>query len=101
MFKHKGIESDKEIMEMIFGDLEDGFTRELIDELVPSIIQGSIIYKQISAIKYMVQYTQGGTISEVINTINNELVPHIGTDFTNKAYFLAHMVNKLILNKKE
>ena len=100
LFRALGIESDKEIMEMIFGNLDDVFTKELIDELIPSIIQGSIIYKQISAVKYMVQFTQGGTISEVINTINNELLPHIGTDFTNKAYFLAHMVNKLILNKK-
>ena len=101
IFRALGIESDKEILEIIFGDLEDSVTQELLDEFTSTIKNSSIIYKQISAIKYLKEFTQGGTVSEVINIINNELIPHIGYDYTSKAYFLGHMVKKLIYNKKK
>ena len=100
LFRALGIESDKEILEIIFGDLDDQVNEELMMELIASIKQGGILFKQISAIKYLKQYTQGQTISEVINIINNELIPHIGMEYNNKIFFLGHMVKKLLLNKK-
>jgi DNA-directed RNA polymerase II subunit RPB2 len=100
IFRALGFESDKEILEIIFGDLDLIENKELLNELVESVKAGSILYNQISAIKYLKQFTQGQTVSEAINIINNELIPHIGLDYVNKAYFLGHMVKKLIYNKK-
>ena len=100
IFRALGFESDKEILELIFGDLEDKINKELLNELLPSIYQGSKLYDCISCIKYMSQYTKGNSVSEVINILNTELVPHIGISYTNKGFFLGHMVKNLIYNKK-
>ena len=37
VFRFLGIESDKEILEYIFSDLEDDVNKELIDDMIPSI----------------------------------------------------------------
>ena len=100
IFRALGYESDKEILELILGDLEDEVNKELIGELIPSIYEGSILYDSISCIKYMRQFTKGSSVSEVIHILNTELLPHIGTSYTNKGYFLGHMIKKLIYNKK-
>ena len=100
MFRALGFESDKEILELIFSNLDNPVALELQHEMLPTIKSGNIIYKQINAIKYMKNFTKGGTVSEVINIINNELIPHVGFDYLEKAYFLGHMVSKLIYNKK-
>ena len=95
-----GFESDKEILELILGDLEDEVNQEIMDELIPSIYDGNKLYDAISCIKYMSQFTRGSSVSEVINILNTELLPHIGNSYTNKGFFLGHMVKKLIYNKK-
>ena len=100
IFRALGFESDREILEIILGDLENDVTVELLEEFTSTITHSSIIYKQMSAIKYLKDYTKGGTVAEVVNILNNELIPHIGYDFINKAYFLGHMAKKLIYNKK-
>ena len=100
VFRALGYESDKEILELIFGNLEDDVNKELLNELIPSIYEGKFLYDSISCIKYMKLFTKGNSEMEVINILNKELVPHIGTSFTNKAHFLGHMVKKLIYNKK-
>ena len=84
LFRALGLESDKDIIKVILGDLDDEINGELMMELIPSIKHSSFIFRQISAIKYLKQFTQGQTISEVINIINNELIPHVGMDYVNK-----------------
>ena len=101
IFRALGFESDKEILELILGDLKSEVNQELLDEFTSTITKSSILYKQITAIKYLKDFTKGGSVSEVINILNNELIPHIGYDFINKAYFLGHMVKKLIYNKNK
>jgi len=101
IFRALGFETDKEILELILGDLESDVNKELLNEFYSTVKNSSFLYKQIGCITYLKDFTQNGTISEVINIINNELIPHIGYDYTNKAYFLAHMVKKLVLNKKK
>ena len=100
VFRALGYESDKEILELIFGDINNEVNKELIDEMIPTIYEGNKLYDSISCIKYMSQYTKGNSTSEVVNILNTELIPHIGSSYINKGYFLGHMVNKLIYNKK-
>ena len=101
IFRVLGFETDKEIIELILGDLDKDYNKEILPELVSTVKAGSIIYKQISALKYLKQFTQGQTISKAMNIINNELIPHVGLDYVSKAYFLGHMVKKLLFNKLE
>ena len=49
----------------------------------------------------MKQFTKGSSASEVVNIFNTELVPHIGSSYSSKAYFLGHMVKKLLYNKNK
>ena len=100
IFRALGFESDKEILELVLGNLENDVNQELLNDFISTIKNGSIVYKQISAVNYLKDFVQGGTVSEVINIINNELIPHVGYDYTNKAYFLGHMVKSIIYNKK-
>ena len=101
IFRFLGVESDKDILEYIFNDFDDEVNKELIDEMIPSVKDGSIIYTKEGALKYLTQFTQHNIKNEVYNVITNELVPHVGTNYVDKAYFLGHMVKKLLLKKKE
>ncbi len=101
IFRALGYESDREILEIIFGDIETEVNSALMEDLIPTIENSSLVYKQISAIKYLKEFTKGKTISEVINILNNELIPHIGYEFRNKAYFLGLMTQKLVYNSRK
>ena len=101
IFRALGFESDKEIMELIFGDLDDEVNQEFFNDIIPTIHAGRILYDSISCIKYMSQYTKGNSVSEVINILNSELLPHIGSSYVNKAYYLGYMTKKLLLNKNK
>ena len=52
-----GVESDKDILEYIFNDFDDEVNKELIDEMIPSVKDGSIIYTKEGALKYLTQFT--------------------------------------------
>ena len=101
IFRFLGIESDKEILEYIFNDLEDDVNKELIDEMIPSIKEGNIVYTQEGAMEYLKQFTKHNIASQVYNVITNELIPHVGSNYNNKSIFLGHMIKKLLLRKKE
>ena len=85
IFRVLGFETDKEIIELILGDLDKDYNKEILPELVSTVKAVSIIYKQISALKFLKQFTQGQTISKAMNIINNELIPHVGLDYVSKS----------------
>ena len=100
IFRALGYESDREILELIFGNLDTEVNQELIDDLESTIENSSVLFKQIPAIKYLKEFTKSKTTAEVINILNNELIPHIGYEYENKAYFLGVMTQKLIYNSR-
>ena len=100
IFRFLGLESDKEILENIFNKLDDDVNQELIDEMIPSIKEGSVAYTQHGAGEFLKQFTQHNIVSQVYNIITNELIPHVGNNYTNKAVFLGYMVRKLLYRKK-
>ncbi len=100
IFRFLGIESDKEILEYIFKDLDEDVNQELLNDIIPSINEGSIIYSQYGSGDYLKQFTQHKIISQVYDIITNELVPHVGNCYQDKAIFIGYMVFKLLLRKK-
>jgi DNA-directed RNA polymerase II subunit RPB2 len=116
LFRVLGIESDKEIFEYIFSNLDDEFSKQGMNLLITSIDNedNKLIYDQISALKYLEKFIKnlnqqggqqsGGEIQRnrveryalLFKNIYDNLFPHVGNDFREKALYLGHCVNQLL-----
>ena len=106
MFRVLGIETDKQIVEYIVNDINK-CSKEILNWLKPSIIDGSNIRTQEEAFNYI---SKGMTIlgqpkdikldkqkkyEYIKNMLNRDFLTQMDNDFNNKALFLGYMVNKL------
>ena len=95
MMRALGIESDREIIEMCLLDMERN--KELIDIFIPSIHDAGKIFNQEMALTYIGSLTKGKTLDHAFEIVSNYFLPHIGVmNFRDKAFFLGHMVKKLL-----
>ena len=96
-----GVVSDKEIIEYCLLDMEKN--SEMVDLFIPSIHDAGTIFTQSAAIEYISQlFMKRGTITETFNILMNYFLPHVGeNNFIDKAYFLGHMVFKMLRVKLE
>jgi DNA-directed RNA polymerase II subunit RPB2 len=106
LFRALGIETDKEIMEMIFYDMKS----EHIAMLKGCVFDGRVAYTKSSAILYICKYLNTGSIPKelsgntdlriaaVENILMNEFLPHCGKNFQDKALYLGFMTKKLLHN---
>jgi DNA-directed RNA polymerase II subunit RPB2 len=96
LFRLLGIETDKDILRHILWNLNTKKSKLFMEMLSPSLENNCYIYDRISAIKYLVNLSQGSTTSHLLDTISTDLFPHIGDSYTSKAYYLGYVVHKLI-----
>jgi DNA-directed RNA polymerase II subunit RPB2 len=96
LFRALGIESDKEILEYIFYNLDDEKSKLFIEFLRPTLENSSLIYTQELAIKYLSNLTLGNTSSHCIDIIQTDVFPHVGNDFKQKVFYLGYVVHKLL-----
>jgi DNA-directed RNA polymerase II subunit RPB2 len=90
-----GVISDKKIIEYCLLDLEKYQT--YMELFIPSIHDASRIFTQVTAIKYIATFTKGKTVPHVLEILMNYFLPHIGeNNFTDKAYYIGHMVKELL-----
>lgn len=90
-----GVESDKDIIRHCILNLDTN--SQMIDEFIPSVHDAGSIFTQQAAIHYIKEFTKRGTVNGVIEILMDYFLPHIGTsNFIDKAYFLGHMVYKLL-----
>jgi DNA-directed RNA polymerase II subunit RPB2 len=90
-----GIASDKEIIKMCLLDLEK--YENYISLFIPSIHDAGNIFNQEVALKYLATLTKGKTLPHILEILMDYLLPHIGeTNFTDKAFFIGHMVKELL-----
>ena len=90
-----GVISDKKIIEFCLLDIEKN--EEYLELFVPSIHDAGKIFNQETALKYISTFTKGKTIPHVMEILMNYLLPNIGElNFTQKAYFIGYMVNRLL-----
>ena len=90
-----GVISDKKIIEYCLLDLEKYKT--YMELFIPSIHDASRIFTQVTAIKYIATFTKGKTIPHVLEILMNYFLPHIGeNNFTDKAFYIGHMVKELL-----
>lgn len=123
LFRYLGIESDKEIIEMICGDLKSQVGKRLAIELIPSIQDKVImtynIYDKQSSDALLAplertrtQLSGGRELKDISKnkvqrlaylqkTMQQTFLPHCGTDNKAKAFYLAYMIKRLLLNYLE
>lgn len=90
-----GISSDKDIIRHIVLDLKTG--HKYLKELTPSVYDGSRIFTQALAIKFIATLTKGKTVHHAYEILCDYLLPHIGEmNFKEKAYYIGHMVLEML-----
>ena len=121
LFRMFGIESDTDIMKMIVGDMTTELGIKMIELLRPCAHDPLIIkyhvYDRQNAEKYLEPLTSRSKtnitttgndlmdmhknkvnkLSFLYDTILENVLPHSGVDFLNKAYYLAYMTRKMLL----
>ena len=92
LFRALGLESDEEIVRLIFPDAKD----TLQEDLVPSIEDSYPIYNKYTAIKYIMSLTKGFTEAHVLDILQNLMLPHVPDEPMTKALYLADMARSVI-----
>ena len=99
LFRCLGIESDKEILEHIFGDVTK-MPQEYIDFIMPSVrhcADDTIrIFSQVDAIESLKDYVRYKSNEHVHNIITQDIFPNMGNDYGEKARFLGYLVRYMM-----
>ena len=89
-----GVVSDKSIIEHCLLSTDN---KELVDLFIPSVHDAAGIFTQQSALEYIKEFTKRRTIAGVMEILMDYFIPHIGVkNFSDKAFFLGHMVYKML-----
>jgi DNA-directed RNA polymerase II subunit RPB2 len=91
VFRALGVISDKDIIAHCLLDMEK--YESMIDIFIPSVHDASTIMTQQNALQYIALLTKGKGTRHAIDYF----LPHVGeTNYVQKAYFLGHIVFKLL-----
>lgn len=108
LFRALGLETDEDIVKFICYDPYDPDNEVIMKELVGSIEEGNNIVCKRDAFEFLSRYMNiNGYPKEILNNkqarmgilnniLENEFLPHVGTNFKKKALYLGYMVNKLL-----
>jgi DNA-directed RNA polymerase II subunit RPB2 len=77
LFRALGVQTDKEILELIFPDAKSPETALLADMLIPSINSAAPFLDTYSAVQYIKTLTKGFSEFHVLNIIHKMLFPHV------------------------
>ena len=96
LFRALGIQTDREIIQLIFPDFNNPETRYLADMLIPSINAAAPFLDTYSAIQYIKSLTKGFSEFHVLDILHNQLFPHVEDYPGARAAFLADCVKKIL-----
>ena len=96
LFRALGVESDNDIVRLIFPDKDSEFTKLYEDMLIPSIEDAWPITTQAMAISFISTLTHQGSIASVLDILRNHLFSHVPNVPLARAYYLADIVNRMI-----
>ena len=92
LFRALGVESDEDIVRLIFPDATD----PLATELIASIHDAYPIHNKYTATKYIMSLTKGFTESHVLDVLHNLMLPHVPDEPMARALYLAEMARAVI-----
>ena len=95
LFRALGIESDKDICELIFGnDLNDIEMKYFHNFIRPTISTASHVYTQEDAFEYMKPISMYKTIDHIKSALVTDLFPNIPL-FENKGKYLGYIIKTI------
>ncbi len=96
VFRALGVQSDEDIINMIFPDPNSAEAKLLTPYLLPSIVEAHPFVDTVSAIKFMKTLTKGFSEEHVIDILYNQTFIHIENRPGARAAFLADCVRKIL-----
>jgi DNA-directed RNA polymerase II subunit RPB2 len=96
LFRAMGVESDEEIVRMIFPDIGDSDSMRLQSDLIPSIEDAYPIHNRYTATKYIMSLTKGFTEAHVLDILQNLMLPHVQDEPMARAQYLAEMAREVL-----
>jgi DNA-directed RNA polymerase II subunit RPB2 len=96
LFRALGVQSDKEILQTIFPDLDSPETKFLVDLLHASILAAQPFPDSYSAVQYIKSLTKGFSEFHVLDILHTQLFPHVEDLPGAKVMFLADCVRKML-----
>ena len=98
LFRALGIENDRDIIQKIIYKTDSDYLRNIMYmEIIGSVKDSEPIYTQKSAYKFLSINTKGKETINVIDILNNNLLPNYHDDNNSKIDFLAYSVRKILL----
>ena len=96
LFRALGVESDKDIYELIFGNDLNETEKYFFDNFIrPTISASSIVYTQEKAFEYLKPLSTYKTIDHIKSMLITDIFPNIEI-FENKAKYLGYLVKQYI-----
>jgi DNA-directed RNA polymerase II subunit RPB2 len=96
LFRALGIQSDEDIMNTIFPDIDGAEAKLLADRLIPSITEAAPFLNKWTAIQYIMILTKGYSEAHVIDILRNKLFTHIEDTPGARAAFLGDCVRSIL-----
>jgi len=96
VFRALGIQSDEDILRMIFPDPEAAETKILQPLLHESILEGHPFYDTYSAVQYIKVLTKGFSEAHVLDILHNQTFIHVEDRPKARAFFLAECVRRIL-----
>ena len=95
VFRALGVLSDKAIIEMCLLDLDK--YEQMMDIFIPSVHDAGGVMTQQLALDYIASLTKGKRTEHAQEILADYFLPHIGeVNFLEKAFFLGHMVLRML-----
>lgn len=96
LFRALGIQSDEDIMRIIFPNPDDAETKTLEPMLEESIVEAFPFLDTYSAIQYIMVLTKGFSEAHVLDILHNQLFIHVEDRPLARAFFLGECVRKIL-----
>jgi DNA-directed RNA polymerase II subunit RPB2 len=96
LFRAMGVQTDADILRLIFPDPLGPEVKLLEPILYESIADGHPYYDTYSAVQYMKVLTKGFSVAHILEILHNQTFIHVGNSHGTKQAFLAECVRKFL-----
>jgi DNA-directed RNA polymerase II subunit RPB2 len=96
LFRALGFQSDKEIVQLMYPDLNTSEAKLFVPKLQPSIVDAYPFMNTFTAVQYIKVLTKGYSEAHVLDILRNQLFTHMPNDPMSQALFLAECVRAIL-----